>query len=199
MVQSSIIPQPSNNSHKIICHSLPCHIDYNGHAPIDIYFRPTDVRFEQQPSNNNMKQMNQQMKDDVTKNDDDHKNNDEHNINNNSSSQYQAATFRGRGLLARKNALDILKVDGRVIEVGNIISCTNNNDPNENHNSIITEQQPLKEISRFNEFMEWHHEHNFNVLHKTSQKHNLDNDRLQRAIDWIEISSVLHESIPIEE
>jgi hypothetical protein len=84
--------------------------------------------------------------------------------------KYQAAMLRGRGLLAKSDDHHP-QVRGRVFEI-------QGDDNNE-----------LKEIMRFDKLIEWHHEHLTSAIEKK-------NNRVQTALDWMEVAQALHAPIP---
>jgi hypothetical protein len=155
---------PSGSSSASECHALPCNIDFSGKAPTDVYFRPTKVV-------------------------DDHTNEAAEVKNGKGTSvfpQYQAATFRGRGLLAIQNNDDgpssTQALEGRFLQVGDA-SSTNPN-----------EEQIIQQVAQFSQMTEWYHDHDLTSVEQKSSRP--ENSRVQTAMDWIETAEALHAPIP---
>ena len=134
------------------CHALPCNIDYTGRAPVDAYFRPAPITLPLKGGDHD---------DDASS----------------TRPQYQAATFRGRGLLARCPDTEgdkSKKFQGLVLS---------------NHNNDGGQQQ-LQTVQTFDSLIEWHHEHFTSAVDQKPS-------RLQTAVDWLETASALHAPIPV--
>jgi len=85
--------------------------------------------------------------------------------------EYQAATLRGRGLLAPTSKEDDSQWQGHVLTKDH---ATNK----------------LKTVTTFEHLAEWHHEH---LLSAMNQKES----RLQTANDWMEVAKALHAPLPV--
>jgi hypothetical protein len=109
--------------------------------------------------------------------------------------KFQAATFRGRGLLANAPVDD----DGTVNDT-NVESNTN---PSLNGHlfEIVSAEgggKQLRSVASFDRFTEWHHEHHLkSVAQKESASHGCT--RLGNALDWIEIAAAMHAPLPVPE
>jgi hypothetical protein len=106
--------------------------------------------------------------------------------------KFQAATFRGRGLLANAP-----------VEEGSMNDNESNTNPSLNGylfeivSAEVGEKQ-LRSVASFDRFTEWHHEHHLNTV---AQKESASQGctRLGNALDWIEIATALHAPLPVSE
>jgi hypothetical protein len=179
---------------KSTCHAVPCHIAYSGPANgIDTYFTPMDITSVVTKGNP-----------EPTISDRLHKENEKNEL------CYQAATIRGRGLIAVRNTTDekLHKYDGHVFQVIN-----KNLTSVEYHNNIkdtitddsIHQQKYLQSIQTFDQYVQWYHEHQPSNIVPTSSSSSSStmggtttvNTRFDRAIEWIHTADCLHAPTPV--
>jgi len=133
------------------CHALPCNIDYTGKAPVEVYFRPAPVLVQGESGDDEAQQP----------------------------PKYQAATLRGRGLLASA--------------VNNSVGGSSAGSSCQIQGCVLAKDdsgQQLKTVTHFETLTEWHHEHSPVAL---AQKES----RLRTAVDWLETAAALHAPIPV--
>jgi len=142
-------PSPSAPT-STTCHALPCNIEYTGKAPVDVYFRPAPIIHDEERGDGEQQH-----------------------------SSFQAATLRGRGLLAENCSDPNMVVHGRLLSV---IDGHGGADPNKK------QQRVLETVATFDRLTEWHHEH----LVQTKKE-----SRLRTALDWMETAAALHTPLPV--
>jgi hypothetical protein len=167
-----------------ICHAVPCNIGYTGPAPgVDVYFRPVPITNAATKPNDGMDE-------------------------NEPAPKYQAATIRGRGLLAKLGSSDgnCTKVRGHVFQVK---ACN----PGSTHDSVTnrintndgieSELRCLQSILSFDQYTEWHHEHQTSVLEQSriavtpgSSSTTIKGTKLDRATEWMTVAESLHAPLP---
>ncbi|KAG7370012.1 ribonuclease HII [Nitzschia inconspicua] len=86
-----------------------------------------------------------------------------------------ASTFRGRGLLSKA-------------------PCDNNNKNETNAQPVLlhVDHDEIKVKAKIDTILEWHHEHNPTTLQYDDQP-----SRWQRAQAWVELSTALHDPLPL--
>jgi len=89
----------------------------------------------------------------------------------------QAAQFRGRGLLAGP----AVAVSGQVWEL---------EDRKHDHGAPT---QTVHRLAQFSRVTEWQHAH---LVEQVQQQHG---NRVQRALEWMELAAALHAPLPVEE
>jgi hypothetical protein len=183
-----------------ICHAVPCHISYTGPSSgIDIFFNPMEI------SSSSSSKLSTTA---TTSNDNQVKQ---------SNASYQAATIRGRGLLAHSSndgtrdaaAADV--VCGHVFQVitdaavapnhhdsthTNILSSieTTTTTTTTGTSSAPQTQKYLQSIRTFDTYVEWYHEH------QTCMVPHPMNDvttRFHRAMEWMNTADCLHTPLPL--
>lgn len=93
--------------------------------------------------------------------------------------KYQAATFRGRGLLAKNDVGNsTVKVEGRLLQVVS---------------SSSSDTKQLKEVATFDQYTEWYHEHQVQAVEQRATSAN----RWSTALEWMEIAVALHAPLPL--
>jgi hypothetical protein len=94
-----------------------------------------------------------------------------------SSPTFQAAQFRGRGLLACNSSSPETTLHGRMLTV--------NSDK-----TAVTVQ------ASFDQLTEWHHEHQPAAVQQAT-KLNKNPSRVQLARDWFSVAAALHAPVPV--
>jgi hypothetical protein len=154
--------EEQKNDGSATCHALPCKIEFTGRAPVHLYFQPQSVE------------------------------NDTSSSSGSSSTSFQAAQFRGRGLLACSNST------GTVSSSSSSISPTN---PPETalHGRMLAVNSDKTGISvqaSFEHLTEWHHEHQPAAVQQAT-KLNKNPSRVQLARDWFSVAAALHAPVPV--
>jgi hypothetical protein len=153
--------EEKKNDESATCHALPCNIEFTGKAPVYLYFQPHSVE------------------------------NDTSSSTGSSSASFQAAQFRGRGLLACSS---------------NTGSSSSSSDspthPPETalQGRLLTVNSDKTGVSvqaSFEHLTEWHHEHQPAALQQATQL-NKNPNRVQLARDWFPIAAALHAPVPVE-
>jgi hypothetical protein len=151
---------------KSVCHALPCKIEFTGKAPVYLYFQPHAVENDTSSSSSSSSS------------------------SGSSSSSFQAAQFRGRGLLA----------------------CSSSSTTDSSSNSPTHPQEPVLHgrllavnsdktgvsvQANFEHLTEWHHEHQPAAVQQAT-KLNKNPNRVQLARDWFSVAAALHAPVPVE-
>ena len=167
------------------CHLLPCDIEYDGNAPVHIFFRPTVVEgagASTDEAANKESESNDVEADGTTAS-------DEANSNNSSSSQdptILAAQLRGRGLLCVQPTSLPDSVVGTVVSSENASRSTGT--------SAQASGSCGVELvgGTFTSIHEWHHEHDIRSLKRAELKGTGVNGR---AVEWMEVARSVHDPI----
>jgi hypothetical protein len=145
--------EEKKNDESATCHALPCKIEFTGKAPVYLYFQPQSQSVE----------------------------NDTNSSSGSSSTSFQAAQFRGRGLLA----------------------CNSSNAPTPPetalHGRMLTVNSDKTGVSvqaSFEHLTEWHHEHQPAAVQQAS-KLSKNPSRVQLAQDWFSVAAALHAPVPV--
>jgi hypothetical protein len=153
--------EKQNDESATTCHALPCNIEFTGKAPVYLYFQPHSVESDASSSSGS------------------------------SSNSFQAAQFRGRGLLACSNS-------------NSTVADSSSNSPThpqetELHGRMLTVNSDKTGVSvqaSFEHLTEWHHEHQPAAVHQAT-KLNKNPNRVQLARDWFPIAAALHAPVPV--
>jgi Ribonuclease H2 non-catalytic subunit (Ylr154p-like) len=115
---------------------------------------------------------------------------------------YQAATLRGRALLARvrhhvhlednTTSHQPVVVQGVVLQKAAKLGNTNKN--NSSGSAAGTTTSVMTPLCAFDKFTEWHHEHLTAILDYQATD---STTRLTRAMEWMEVASALHAPLPV--
>ena len=159
------------------CHLLPCDIEYDGNAPVHIFFRPTAV--EGASSGEAGMQKHSESSDDHNKTETATTNAGADNADNTSSSNDStgvlAAQLRGRGLLCVQPTALPTSV------VGTVVSSE--------HATRITGSSSGSGVElvggTFMSIHEWHHEHDIRSLKRAELK---GDGVAGRAVEWMEVA-----------
>ena len=169
------------------CHLLPCDIEYEGNAPVHIFFRPTKVEgagpstddaATKQPESNDEKA------DGTTASA-----NSNSNSNSNSSSQEPAilaAQLRGRGLLCVQPTALPDSVVGTVVSSENASRSTGTSAQASGSGGVELVG------GTFTSIHEWHHEHDIRSLKRAELK---GTGVTGRAVEWMEVARSVHDPI----
>lgn len=167
------------------CHLLPCDIEYDGNAPVHIFFRPTtlegagastDEAADKESKSNDVKA------DGTTASADS-------NSNSNSSSQEPsilAAQLRGRGLLCAQPTSLPDSVVGTVVSSENASRSTDTSAQASGSGGVELVG------GTFTSIHEWHHEHDIRSLKRTELK---GAGVTRRAMEWMEVARSVHDPI----
>jgi hypothetical protein len=145
--------EEKKNDGSATCHALPCKIEFTGKAPVYLYFQPQSVE------------------------------NDTSSSIGSSSASFQAAQFRGRGLLACNNSSN----------------SPTHAPESELHGRMLTVNSDKTSVSvqaSFEHLTEWHHEHQPAAVQQAT-KLNKNPSRVQLARDWFSIATALHLPVPV--
>lgn len=171
MPETNQIDQPVSS----VCHWMPCSISYDGLAPIQMLFHPEPV----------VQQEDQKHQDQLQETAADGGNvltyEDESGL---SPSKPQAASFRGRGLLARNTH--------KIPEgfMGSVLL------PSE------ADKSRLHKGNSFTEILEWEHEWDTNrlIVHSERDEREVHNESsIEKSLALMDLLRAVHEPIPIEE
>ena len=160
MPETNQMDQPVSS----VCHWMPCSISYDGLAPIQMLFHPEPVVQETAADDGNVLTYE-----------------DESDL---SPSKPQAASFRGRGLLARNTH--------KLPEgfVGSVLI------PSE------ADKSRLHKGNSFTEILEWEHEWDTNrlIVHSAGDEREVHNESsIEKGLALMDLLRAVHEPIPIEE
>ena len=160
MPETNQMDQPVSS----VCHWMPCSISYDGLAPIQMLFHPEPVVQETAANDGNVLTYE-----------------DESDL---SPSKPQAASFRGRGLLARNTH--------KLPEgfVGSVLI------PSE------ADKSRLHKGNSFTEILEWEHEWDTNrlIVHSAGDEREVHNESsIEKGLALMDLLRAVHEPIPIEE
>ena len=136
----------SNEKKSEPCHWLPCSIDYDGVAPVDVFFRPESIHLDNNDGDNHLK----------AKEENDEKVKLEERSETKRGRKRKtidAASFRGRGLLAKQP----IPLSEQNI-VGSVLTLSSSSSTASKCNIEIGEQ--------FSEVHEWEHEWDVNKVAK---------------------------------
>lgn len=148
--------EDKKNDESATCHSLPCKIEFTGKAPVCLYFQPQSVENDTSSNSNS----------------------------GSSSTLFQAAQFRGRGLLAFSSSSNSPPTHPQETEL---------------HGRLLTVNSDKTGVSvqaTFEHLTEWHHEHQPAAVHQAT-KLNKNPNRVQLARDWFAIAAALHAPVPV--
>ena len=164
------------------CHLLPCDIEYDGNAPVHIFFRPTTV--EGAGASTNESESNDVKADGATATA-----SADANSNSNSSSQdpaILAAQLRGRGLLC----VQPTPLPDSV--VGTVVSSENAS-RSKGTSAQASGSGGVELVGgTFTSIHEWHHEHDIRSLKRAELK---GNGVAGRAVEWMEVARSVHDPI----
>ena len=168
------------------CHLLPCDIEYDGNAPVHIFFRPTAV--EGASSGEAGTQKHSESSDDHNKTETATTNPGADNTDNTSSSHDStgvlAAQLRGRGLLCVQPTVLPTSVVGTVVSSEHATRMTGSNSSSGSGVELVG--------GTFTSIHEWHHEHDVRSLKRSELK---GNGVAGRAVEWMEVARSVHDPI----
>jgi len=176
MPETNQMDQPVSS----VCHWMPCSISYDGLAPIQMLFHPEPVVQEQDEDHHQQQQ--QQLQETAAV--------DGGNVETYeeggdlSPSKPQAASFRGRGLLARNTHK---LPDGFV---GSVLI------PSEADKSRLHKGESFREV------LEWEHEWDTNrlIVHSEGDEKEVHNESsIEKGLALMDLLRAVHEPIPIGE
>lgn len=185
---------------RTVCHELPCRIAYSGAAPVAAYFHPTPIISIPPP-------LSPQPPPPLDP------------------PQWQAATVRGRGLIARANPLSFAEYRANAADgTTGMATVTTTPPPPPStgmgmgmgiQGCVFQQQQPknttlsssfsssstvvLQRIEAFDAVTEWQHEHSIhsnNSIHSNTSTTASQQSRWNQALDWIAVAAALHEPLP---
>lgn len=161
------------------CHWMPCSVDYDGLAPVQMYFRPESVALKDEE----MKSKNQTELEQGHSNCMDEPAGQQPSVEAESYS-HMAASFRGRGLLARS----IHELPESVI--GGVFTQSQ------------TDSRKIQKGESFNKVIEWEHECDKQRI--LPQPNSLEDRKIQsessveKGLALVELLRCVHDPIPIE-
>jgi hypothetical protein len=152
------------------CHLLPCDIEYDGNAPVHVFFRPTEVHVAGATSDEAATQQLQSESRDGKQD-----------------PAVLAAQLRGRGLLCVRPTALPDSVVGTVVSSENATRATGTSAQGACGNSGV-------ELvgGTFTAIHEWHHEHDVRSLKRAELK---GNGVAGRAVEWMEVARSVHDPI----
>ena len=142
-----------NDGSATTCHALPCKIEFTGKAPVYLYFQPQSVESGTSSSTGS------------------------------SSTSFQAAQFRGRGLLACNNSSNSPTNSPETAMHGRMLT-------------VNSDKTGVTVQASFDHLTEWHHEHQPAAVQQAT-KLNKNPSRIQLARDWFSIAAALHAPVPV--
>jgi hypothetical protein len=155
--------EEKKNDESATCHALPCSIEFTGKAPVYLYFQPHPVE------------------------------NDTSSSSGSSSTSFQAAQFRGRGLLACSS--------NTISNTGSGSSDSPTHPPEKALQgrllAVNSDKTGVSVQATFEHLTEWHHEHQPAALQQATQP-NKNPNRVQLARDWFPVAAALHAPVPVE-
>jgi hypothetical protein len=209
---SPVIPSASEiNYHSSVCHWMPCSIDYDGLAPVSMYFNPEEAIISQQQQQQQQQHENEH---DFTQEQEGNKKqqHERQDQNQPKNSQYDkdidssrktkkrrihAAAFRGRGLLAPEiQDLYPQKLKGVVYLPPP--SSIHTNTGMTDHNDQVC----LRIGETFTQVMEWEHEWDVKkIVSKCNDNdaHSKNLTTMERSFELMELLRQVHDPIEIEQ
>jgi hypothetical protein len=146
--------EDKKNDGSATCHALPCKIEFTGKAPVYLYFQPQSVENDTTSSSSGI-----------------------------SSTSFQAAQFRGRGLLACNSSSKSPTHPPETALHGRMLT-------------VNSDKTGVSVQASFEHLTEWHHEHQPAAVQQAT-KLNKNPNRVQLARDWISIAAALHAPVPV--
>ena len=171
------------------CHLLPCDIEYDGNAPVHIFFRPTAV--EGASSGEAGTQKHSESSDDHNKTETATTNagavdNTDNTSSSHNSTGVLAAQLRGRGLLCVQPTALPTSVVGTVVSTENATRITGSNSNSSSGSGVELVG------GTFTTIHEWHHEHDVRSLKRAELK---GDGVAGRAVEWMEVARSVHDPI----
>ena len=157
------------------CHLLPCDIEYDGNAPVHIFFRPTAVEGASSGEAGTQKHS--------ESSDDDH-NKTETATTNAGATGVLAAQLRGRGLLCVQPTALPTSVVGTVVSSEHATRMTGSSSGSGSGVELVG--------GTFTSIHEWHHEHDIRSLKRAELK---GDGVAGRAKEWMEVARSVHDPI----
>ena len=162
-------------------HWIPCNIDYDGPAPVQVYFHPEKINQQHPPKDEKIETNIRADGLDTSS-------------SSGSPSSIVAASFRGRGLLARCDKK--LPKDA----IGTVLFQSSGDNGSES--GPDSGKDKMSSGEQFNSILEWEHEWNENRLIANSASNKVDlnsESTVDKSLALMQLLRSVHDPLPVEE